>query len=136
MPKKDAATAVLGMLHNVGVQTRPAPTDETTDPGVSVPAAAVEHPPVPPAAVAPPAVETAVDTRPTATVSTLPSAPPVTREDAPRTLRLRPATAQALRDAWLEAKRDDVLLTAQDFASALVDEALVRRSRQRATSSR
>jgi len=37
MPKKDAATAVLGMLHNVGAQTRPAPTDETTDPGVSVP---------------------------------------------------------------------------------------------------
>jgi hypothetical protein len=49
---------------------------------------------------------------------------------APRTLRLRPATAHRLRQAWLEAKRDDVPLTAQDFASDLVDEALVRRRRR------
>lgn len=50
--------------------------------------------------------------------------------DAPRTWRLRPTTAAQLREAWLEAKRDDVLLTAQDFASTLVDEALEhRRSR-------
>jgi hypothetical protein len=47
-------------------------------------------------------------------------------------LRLLPATAQRLREAWLEAKREDVLLTAQDFASELVDEALVRRRRSRA----
>jgi hypothetical protein len=51
-------------------------------------------------------------------------------------LRLRKGTAQQLREAWLEAKRDDVLLTAQDFASNLVDEALSRRRRQRSTSSR
>jgi hypothetical protein len=40
-----------------------------------------------------------------------------------------------LRDAWLEAKRDDVLLTAQDFASDLVDEALARRRRARMSAS-
>jgi hypothetical protein len=54
---------------------------------------------------------------------------------APRTLRLRPDTASRLRAAWLEAKRDDVLLTAQDFASELVDDALVRHRRRRAASS-
>lgn len=137
MPKKDAAAAVLGMLSNVGAQTRPA----TTDPVPSAPAAApavAERVPDPPPVVAPPPAEVppAVDSRPTATVSTLPSAPAAAKEDAPRTLRLRPATARALRDAWLEAKRDDVLLTAQDFASSLVDEALARRGRQRATGSR
>ena len=47
--------------------------------------------------------------------------------DAPRTWRLRPGTAANLREAWLAAKRDDVLLTAQDFASTLVDEALAHR---------
>jgi hypothetical protein len=51
---------------------------------------------------------------------------------APRTLRLRAETAARLRAAWLEAKRDDVLLTAQDFASTLVDEALARHRRRRA----
>jgi hypothetical protein len=138
MPKKDAATAVLGMLTNVGAQTRPTPTGATSDPGETIPAAAapVERAPAPPAAPAPPTVETLVDTRPTATVSAFPSAPAATKDDAPRTLRLRPATAQALRAAWLEAKRDDVLLTAQDFASSLVDEGLARRHRQRAASSR
>jgi hypothetical protein len=41
-----------------------------------------------------------------------------------------------LRAAWLEAKRDDVLLQSQDFASALVEEALAaRRRRARAASS-
>lgn len=64
-----------------------------------------------------------------------PASPPPERPsadgDAPRTWRLRPNTAAQLREAWLEAKREDVLLTAQDFASALVDEALAhRRSRQ------
>jgi hypothetical protein len=135
MPKKDAASAVLGMLSSAGAQTRPA----TADPGLSAPAAppAVERVPESPVAAAPPAaVEAVVDSRPSATVSTLPSTPAVTKEDAPRTLRLRPATARALRDAWLEAKRDDVLLTAQDFASSLVDEALARRGRQRAAGSR
>ena len=46
-------------------------------------------------------------------------------------MRLRVETAHQLRAAWLEAKRDDVLLTAQDFASDLVDEALATRSRRR-----
>ena len=50
---------------------------------------------------------------------------------APRTLRLRPEAAGHLRAAWLEAKRDDVLLTAQDFASDLVEEALASRQRRR-----
>jgi hypothetical protein len=130
MPKKDTATAVLGMLSNVGSQTRP-----TT----SVPPAAapVETIPAAPAAQAPPSVEPPVDTRTSATVSTLPPAPAPANavEAAPRTLRLRPETARALRDAWLEAKRDDVLLTAQDFASALVNEALTRRLRQRSARS-
>jgi hypothetical protein len=47
---------------------------------------------------------------------------------------LRPATAAALRAAWLEAKRDDVLLTAQDFASNLVEDALARHQRRRTAS--
>ena len=67
-----------------------------------------------------------------ASVSALPTPPPSTTtaaNDAPRTLRLRPETAQKLRAAWLEAKRDDVLLTAQDFASNLVEDALRRRRR-------
>ena len=53
-------------------------------------------------------------------------------------LRLRLADLLAspgVGDAWLEAKRDDVLLTAQDFASDLVEEMLkVRRRRTRAAS--
>jgi hypothetical protein len=48
---------------------------------------------------------------------------------------LRPKTATQLRAAWLEAKRDDVLLTAQDFASNLVEEALGTRQRRRRASS-
>jgi hypothetical protein len=130
MPKKDTATAVLGMLSNVGAQTRPtASAPPVADPVETIPAA--------PAAQAPPSVEPPVDTRTSATVSTLPPAPAPANavEAAPRTLRLRAETARALRDAWLEAKRDDVLLTAQDFASALVDEALTRRLRQRAARS-
>ena len=130
MPKKDTATAVLGMLSNVGAQTRPT----TSAPPAAAP---VETVPAAPAAQAPPSVEPPVDTRTSATVSTLPPAPAPANavEAAPRTLRLRAETARALRDAWLEAKRDDVLLTAQDFASALVDEALHRRLRQRAARS-
>jgi len=53
--------------------------------------------------------------------------PETTARDVPRTLRLRVSTAAALRDAWLEAKRDDVLLSHQDFASNLIDDALGRR---------
>ncbi len=60
--------------------------------------------------------------------------PSTAEPEAPRTLRLRPEAATRLRAAWLEAKRDDVLLTAQDFASDLVMEALVSRRRRRAAS--
>ena len=77
---------------------------------------------------------TLVDDRPAASVSSLPPAPaPAAAERAPRTLRLRTATAQQLRAAWLEAKRDDVLLTAQDYASTLLDEALAARARRMRT---
>jgi hypothetical protein len=117
MPKKDTAAAVIGMLSTVGAQTRRTP--EEAEPAREMPAA--------------PSVTVTED--PPAAVSTLPApVVPVSAPagEAPRTLRLLPATAQRLREAWLEAKRDDVLLTAQDFASELVDEALVRRRRSRA----
>jgi hypothetical protein len=116
MPKKDTAAAVIGMLSTAGAQTRQI-LDST---------ARSE-----PASVAP---SVTVTEDPPASVSTLPTpALPITAAavEAPRTLRLRPATAQRLRQEWLEAKRDDVLLTAQDFASDLVDEALARRRRSR-----
>jgi hypothetical protein len=123
MPKKDTASAVLGMLSSAGAQTRrplesPAPATET--------------------AAAP--TVTVTESVP-ASVSTLPSSPRAETaivaapEAAPRTLRLRSTAAQRLRDAWLEAKRDDVLLTAQDFASDLVEEALARRRRFSASNS-
>jgi hypothetical protein len=121
VPKKDTATAVLGMLSNAGAQTRLAPPEA---PAASAPApvAATVQPVV--------AVSAPADVRPTASLSTLAPTPAKAADTAPRTLRLQAGTARALRDAWLEAKRDDVLLTAQDFASALVDEALARRRRQ------
>jgi hypothetical protein len=128
MPKKDTASAVLGMLKTVGAETR------VTDPIEPLPAVFAPEP-----APAPPIPAPLVDSRPPATVSTLPpvQAPAkAAADEAPRTLRLRKDTAQQLREAWLEAKRDDVLLTAQDFASNLVDDALSRRRRQRAASSR
>jgi hypothetical protein len=116
MPKKDTAAAVLGMLSTAGAQTRQAPNDtERAEHASAAPSVTVtEDPPA------------SVTTLPT---PTLPITAPAT--EAPRTLRLRPATAQRVRQAWLEAKRDDVLLTAQDFASDLVDEALVRHRRSR-----
>jgi hypothetical protein len=140
MPKKDTATAVLGMLSNVGAQTRPtASAPPPTTPIEALPAAPAVAPVqadlATPASDPVPSAEVAADSRPSATVSTLPPTSAKTIEVAPRTLRLQANTARALRDAWLEAKRDDVLLTAQDFASALVDEALARRHRQRATRS-
>src|SRR3954454_6819516 len=122
MPKKDTSAAVLSMLSSAGAQTRPGDdsakqlTDTVTAPAVTVTEVAQ------------------------ATVSPLPTGPqavPTTETPpaAPRTLRLRSTAAQRLRDAWLDAKRDDVLLTAQDFASDLVEEALVRRQQlQDATS--
>ena len=115
MPKKDTAAAVLGMLSTAGAQTRRAA--ESTPPAEET--------------VAPPTVT--VTQEAPASVTTLPTpARPATATaaEAPRTLRLRPVTAQRVRQAWLEAKRDDVLLTAQDFASDLVDEALAKRRRR------
>jgi hypothetical protein len=141
MPKKDTATAVLGMLSNVGAQTRPTASAPAAAPVESLPAttdvAPVQADLATPVAEPASSVEVAAHSRPTATVSTLPPTPgPAKAADtAPRTLRLQPATAQALRDAWLEAKRDDVLLTAQDFASALLNEALSRRRRQQSARS-
>ena len=117
MPKKDTATAVLGMLSSVGAQTRSSTPVESA----------------PPVAPEPTRDEPAVDTRPSATVSTLPpTAPPAEAQQdaAPRTIRLRAETARQLRAAWLEAKRDDVLLQAQDFASMLLEEALATRRRR------
>jgi hypothetical protein len=118
MPKKDAAAAVAAMLSTAGAQTRRIP--EYIEPVAPAPAVPVA------------AAVTVTEPAP-ATVSTLPPpvAPAPSAPEAPRTLRLQPSTAQRLRDAWLEAKRDDVLLTAQDFASVLVDEALSRRGRSR-----
>jgi hypothetical protein len=115
MPKKDTAAAVIGMLSTAGAQTRQTP--ERTDHGEQT--------------SAPPSVTVTED--PPASITTLPTPalPAAPAMEAPRTLRLRPGTAQRVRQAWLEAKRDDVLLTAQDFASDLVDEALVRRRRPR-----
>lgn len=118
MPKKDTAAAVLGMLSTAGAQTlRPGERAEPADAA--------------PTRAATPSVT--VTESPAASVSAL-SSPArsitATESAAPRTLRLRSATAQRVRQAWLEAKRDDVLLTAQDFASDLVEEALVRRRRR------
>ena len=117
MPKKDTSAAVLGMLSSAGAQTRPAPA---------------EPPPAPESVTAAPAP---VVQPPAASVRTLPppARPAPAIHKAPRTLRLREDTASRLRAAWLEAKRDDVLLTAQDFASNLVEDAL-RRQRRAAAS--
>lgn len=128
MPKKDTAAAVLGMLSTAGAQTRGVtPEDLET---VAEPPAPTTEPDATPAEP----IDPVADVRPTASVSQLPPAPAKGKVDeAPRTLRLQPGTASELRAAWLEAKRDDVLLTAQDFASALVDEALAARRRRART---
>jgi hypothetical protein len=122
MPKKDTSAAVLGMLSTAGAQTRP----------VAVESAAAVPPAPDPVMPLPTPAES-----PAASVRTLPPPPqPVpSSEEAPRTLRLRPDTAARLRAAWLEAKRDDVLLTAQDFASRLVEDALIRRERRTVSTS-
>jgi hypothetical protein len=120
MPRKDAANAVLGMLSNVGAQTRPA--DREAEAPAPTPAPQPRPEPAPAPAAAAPAVA----------VRTLPPAPAADAGSAaPRTLRLRTSTAAELREAWLEAKRDDVLLTAQDFASNLIEDALRRHRRRR-----
>jgi hypothetical protein len=132
MPKKDTASAVLGMLSTAGAQTR-VPVPEPPAPEVTPPPAPEPDPDVD-LTSAPKAAEEA----PAASVSTLPSSAKrrgAVDDAAPRTLRLRSDTAARLRAAWLEAKRDDVLLTAQDFASDLVEDALARHRRRRAVSS-
>jgi len=118
MPKKDTTAAVLGMLSTAGAQTRRTPES-------APPAEAAEEMAAAPAVTVTQDAPALVTTLPTPTRSTT-----ATAAEAPRTLRLRPGTAQRLRQAWLETKRDDVLLTAQDFASDLVDEALARRRRR------
>jgi hypothetical protein len=130
MPKKDTASAVIGMLSSAGAQTRPA-VQELARPEAPVP---VQPKPV----VRPEPAATTAEPAASASVSTLPGSTkqrPAGQEAAPRTLRLRPDTAGRLRAAWLEAKRDDVLLTAQDFASDLVEDALARHRRRRAANS-
>ena len=135
MPKKDTASAVIGMLSAAGAQTRPpiaAPLPP--EPAVSADPEVAS----PPAATAPELPAATPEPVGAASVSRLPGARQQqshAEDAAPRPLRLRPDTASRLRAAWLEAKRDDVLLTAQDFASELVEDALVRHRRRRAASS-
>lgn len=117
MPKKDTAAAVLGMLSTAGAQTRKATegSDDSERSSPPPPVTVTERSPMP-VSTPPPA------RRPSAAAEV----------KVPRTLRLRSTTAERLRQAWLHAKRDDVLLTAQDFASDLVEDALVRRRRSAA----
>ena len=129
MPKKDVNDAILGMLSTAGSTTRPAPSAVREPANVDAPQDLSRL--APPATPSP---ELDVPNRPQQRV-TAPAETPAVGPSAPRTLRLRPATAQELRDAWLEAKRDDVLLTAQDFASDLVDEMLKARRRRARTAS-
>lgn len=158
MPKKDTASAILGMLSNTGAHTRPTvePEQETRVPacgpgdGGDLPQAvpATDDPAARPADAAnapivdthpqpepPAAPEAEMDQAPDAgsqprNVRMLPVAGGA--QKAPLTVRLTPEAAQALREAWLDAKRDDVLLSATDFASALVLASL--KSRKRAAS--
>lgn len=126
---KNVSDVVMGMLSDVGSATRAAGEPErqpVAEPHQARAALVSRRPaPVPRAAAPVPPAE--------------PASPPPPAESeapgAPRTLRLRPETASRLRAAWLDAKRDDVLLTAQDFASNLVEDALVSRQRRRRTSS-
>ena len=112
MPKKDTAAAVLGMLSSAGAQTRRIAEDaEHATQSSPLPAVTVTESGPMSVSARPPARRTAG----------------AAEVKAPRTLRLRSTTAEQLRQAWLNAKRDDVLLTAQDFASDLVEDALVRR---------
>ena len=124
---KKTSEVVMGMLSDAGSATRPPAV-------VAAPASPAQAPVQPPATVparpAPPANARVVRSRA--------PEPAVSEPDAlgaPRTLRLRSEAAGHLRAAWLEAKRDDVLLTAQDFASNLVEEALAARQRRRRTAS-
>ena len=125
---KKVSDVVMGMLSDAGSATRVAID-------VDVP---VAEPPEPPAAhvpaPAPAPIERATVAAPQVKSVESVERPSAAEPEAPRTLRLRPEAATRLRAAWLEAKRDDVLLTAQDFASDLMMEALVSRRRRRTAS--
>lgn len=133
MPKKDINQAVLGMLSSAGSATRPvrAPRAEEEQPAPPI----VDEVPTADSQPAPepqPELESAEpvgQVEPPRALSTPRSQISHTAE-VPRTLRLRPAAAQALREAWIEAKHDDVMLTAQDFASDLIEEMLKIRKRR------
>ncbi|KUI36241.1 hypothetical protein [Mycobacterium sp. GA-2829] len=125
MPKKDTQAAVLGMLSTAGAQTR-RPVERTPAPEP----AAITPEPAPEVAAPEPAPEASVR-------QLSPRTTPTPRaEETKRTIRLRASTAVELREAWMEAKRDDVLLTVQDFASDLLEDALSRHRRRRTTASK
>ena len=126
MPKKETASAVLDMLSSTGARTRP-PGDRSAPERPAVTPESSAAPPAPPAA---PVEEPAAPPVPL-TRRTVAEVADAAADAVPRTLRLRPGTAGELREAWLVAKREDVLLTAQDFASELIEEALAARTRGR-----
>lgn len=146
MPKKDVNEAIRGMLSSAGnatrpVRTAPAEKEQPAAESVSSPLPEVEE------------RERAADEALAEDSQQAPEPEPEPAEplgqvespralrttrsrishtaEVPRTLRLRPAAAQALREAWIEAKHEDVMLTAQDFASELIEEMLkIRRRRE------
>lgn len=155
MPKKDVESAILGMLSSAGSKTRPlrpAPdedqdaTDTDTAPlgdpdHVAPEAAMVGEEPTEgatvnaPESIPEPKPKQPDQAAPPRSITPPPTRSPGVKAEAPRTLRLRPTAAAALREAWLEAKHEDVLLTAQDFASDLLEEMLkIRRRRTKAAS--
>lgn len=131
---KKVSDVVMGMLSDAGSATRVPPPSAAPS---AEPLTTVPPDPAAQSAVAlrdalPAAVPAAVPAeRPAAVSAERAMGTAVDAAEAPRTLRLRPEAATRLRASWLEAKRDDVLLTAQDFASDLVLEALVSRRRRR-----
>lgn len=173
MPKKDAASTILGMLSTNGARTKPdtepagsrdeeATVDRGSEGGEHLSGAAdsngaaakdaeciIEERTTGPAEpIADPAAEREAEApdapdlegreaasdgdaqlkgAPLKNVHILPGAGGA--QKAPSTIRLTPEAAQALREAWLTAKRDDLLLSATDFASALVLSSLKSRKR-------
>jgi hypothetical protein len=157
MPKKDVNDSILGMLSTAGSNTRP--VRNMSQLSTAAGATPNSETPVEPLPTQRDGLSPGPDPDPRLNAGVVVAEPAVTAEaqpevhaqqsqrqigsarklsdqaSVPRTLRLRPATANELRDAWLEAKRDDVLLTAQDFASDLLEEMLkLRRRRTRAAS--
>lgn len=150
MPKKDVNEAIRGMLSSAGsatrpVRTAPAEKEQPAMESVSSPLPEVEEQERAAALVVDEAL--AEDSQQAPEPEPEPAEPlgqvespralRTTRSrishtaEVPRTLRLRPAAAQALREAWIEAKHEDVMLTAQDFASELIEEMLkIRRRRE------